>query len=660
MSEEQKQQQQQQQQPPSEEDEDAVDNDYYPMWTKVYSSKQSRYCYFNNFDGSFEWIKPDDYNAETDDNYIKKEHLTLSEMPTYMKRLAASIKIQKVLARGNSGRKRIQCLRGDNKFNSMSEKERTSIREHLHGWIEMNDFTQKWETVQGTYKKKEPNTKYWYHPGTVSIVKIKPDGHDAGKNLLTNIAKIEDKHAARVARRKAHKELMAKGFEEVKQKVNAQIARHEFKQKQREKRAAEHEANLKKKHQELHMKHQEDMIKKKEDQKKQAIISAKRAVEHQNKMKEAENKMKEEQTEHEKLIFNLERRASVILESGSGPWKLHVGIERANDLRAADWALRGGGKSDPYAKVFLNGREVGKTQTIKKTLNPVWNCDIDLDIENIEELGANSWNESKLTFCIYDYDVVGSDDLLGEVNFIGPDLLNLLHLNTDDDGKFGEAQINRAKNEVQNSFVEYEEHKLCNPEGIDENKIKKSEQAKGSIVIAADLRVVLKKRQVLSAKKDRKTKEKLKKLRKQHEDSMNDLSKQEESKAELYETMGAEIAEVMLPLDQSSISEWILETSFISAKGLKKADRFGKSDPYVTVYVNGISVGSSKTIKKTLQPEWNQTKQLLVHRKKHFQKANKTRWQDSEVIFEVYDHDLVGTDDPLGRIVLNGEGMKDD
>jgi Ca2+-dependent lipid-binding protein len=149
-------------------------------------------------------------------------------------------------------------------------------------------------------------------------------------------------------------------------------------------------------------------------------------------------------------------------------------------------------------------------------------------------------------------------------------------------------------------------------------------------------------------------------LRKQHEDSMNDLSKQEESKAELYETMGAEIAEVMLPLDQSSISEWILETSFISAKGLKKADRFGKSDPYVTVYVNGISVGSSKTIKKTLQPEWNQTKQLLVHRKKHFQKANKTRWQDSEVIFEVYDHDLVGTDDPLGRIVLNGEGMKDD
>ena len=47
---------------------------------------------------------------------------------------------------------------------------------------------------------------------------------------------------------------------------------------------------------------------------------------------------------------------------------LTVTIKAAKGLLAADR----GGKSDPYAKLKLND-EVFVTETIKKTVNPVWN-----------------------------------------------------------------------------------------------------------------------------------------------------------------------------------------------------------------------------------------------------------------------------------------------
>ena len=74
--------------------------------------------------------------------------------------------------------------------------------------------------------------------------------------------------------------------------------------------------------------------------------------------------------EHEDLEADLNRRAKIMLKSEAAPWILTVGVKRATGIRAADWAMGGRGKSDPFAIVLLNGFEVGKTKTLKKTLDP--------------------------------------------------------------------------------------------------------------------------------------------------------------------------------------------------------------------------------------------------------------------------------------------------
>jgi Ca2+-dependent lipid-binding protein len=48
---------------------------------------------------------------------------------------------------------------------------------------------------------------------------------------------------------------------------------------------------------------------------------------------------------------------------------LRVELVDGHDIHAADR----GGKSDPFAVFSLNGNRVYKSQTKKKTLNPVWN-----------------------------------------------------------------------------------------------------------------------------------------------------------------------------------------------------------------------------------------------------------------------------------------------
>lgn len=60
-----------------------------------------------------------------------------------------------------------------------------------------------------------------------------------------------------------------------------------------------------------------------------------------------------------------------------------------------------------------------------------------------------------------------------------------------------------------------------------------------------------------------------------------------------------------------------LTLNVIRAAGLKKADLFGKSDPYVIVLCGKIEVGRTKIIPSTLDPEWNHSFSLpddLLHR----------------------------------------------
>ena len=64
------------------------------------------------------------------------------------------------------------------------------------------------------------------------------------------------------------------------------------------------------------------------------------------------------------------RREKILATTGGGPPELiaRIHVRSARGLAKADTF----GKSDPFAKLLLNGKEVGRTEVVSKDLNPVW------------------------------------------------------------------------------------------------------------------------------------------------------------------------------------------------------------------------------------------------------------------------------------------------
>lgn len=82
------------------------------------------------------------------------------------------------------------------------------------------------------------------------------------------------------------------------------------------------------------------------------------------------------------------------------------------------------------------------------------------------------------------------------------------------------------------------------------------------------------------------------------------------------------------------------------ARELKAADSNGYSDPYCIVKANG-KTHKTPNIKKTLNPSWELSFPL-----------DKTI-AGAELIFEVWDHDTVGSDDFIGQVVLKFASLMD-
>uniref|UniRef100_A0A8C4QS14 C2 domain-containing protein n=1 Tax=Eptatretus burgeri TaxID=7764 RepID=A0A8C4QS14_EPTBU len=92
---------------------------------------------------------------------------------------------------------------------------------------------------------------------------------------------------------------------------------------------------------------------------------------------------------------------------------VRVYVVRANDLHPADV----NGKADPYIVIRLGKHEIkDKDNYISKQLNPVFGKSFDIE--------ATFPMDSMLTVAIYDWDLVGTDDLIGETKI---DLENRLY-----------------------------------------------------------------------------------------------------------------------------------------------------------------------------------------------------------------------------------------
>ncbi|XP_050928692.1 multiple C2 and transmembrane domain-containing protein 1 isoform X2 [Lates calcarifer] len=86
--------------------------------------------------------------------------------------------------------------------------------------------------------------------------------------------------------------------------------------------------------------------------------------------------------------------------SSSGMYKLEIELKRGNNLAVRDR----GGSSDPYVKFKLGGKEVFRSKTIHKNLNPVWEEKTTLIVDTLSE---------PLYVKVFDYDFGLHDDFMG-------------------------------------------------------------------------------------------------------------------------------------------------------------------------------------------------------------------------------------------------------
>ncbi|XP_056259146.1 multiple C2 and transmembrane domain-containing protein 1 isoform X3 [Seriola aureovittata] len=84
----------------------------------------------------------------------------------------------------------------------------------------------------------------------------------------------------------------------------------------------------------------------------------------------------------------------------SGMYKLEVELKRGHNLAVRDR----GGSSDPYVKFKLAGKEVFRSKTIHKNLNPVWEEKTSLIVDSLSE---------PLYVKVFDYDFGLQDDFMG-------------------------------------------------------------------------------------------------------------------------------------------------------------------------------------------------------------------------------------------------------
>lgn len=104
-----------------------------------------------------------------------------------------------------------------------------------------------------------------------------------------------------------------------------------------------------------------------------------------------------------------------------------------------------------------------------------------------------------------------------------------------------------------------------------------------------------------------------------------------------------------IPLDvhlepiESVVNQGVLSIEAVNATGLRSADPNGKSDPFVAFEINGEKAARSRTVKRTLDPVFNDPLEDVVIRSR----------LAHEHKLVVYDWDQLGDNDSLGEAIVN-------
>ncbi|KAG5841078.1 hypothetical protein ANANG_G00195780 [Anguilla anguilla] len=207
------------------------------------------------------------------------------------------------------------------------------------------------------------------------------------------------------------------------------------------------------------------------------------------------------------------------LPANLGMYQLDIVLKRGNNLAIRDR----GGTSDPYVKFKIAGKEVFRSRTINKNLNPVWEESVSLLVDNLQE---------PLYVKVFDYDFGLQDDFMGSAYL----------------------------------YLESLEHKRT----LDVTLELKDPQYQDHDLGTLDLAIT-----VLPKEGDFREAQPHQSMR------LSDVHR----KAQLW--------------------RGIVSISLIEGRGLQPMDSNGFSDPYVKFRL-GNQKYSSKTIPKTLNPQWRE------------------------------------------------------
>ncbi|KAI9317539.1 hypothetical protein BX666DRAFT_2026816 [Dichotomocladium elegans] len=132
---------------------------------------------------------------------------------------------------------------------------------------------------------------------------------------------------------------------------------------------------------------------------------------------------------------------------GQANFLYSIRVVKAEDLKALD----NNGLSDPYVSLFINRREIARTRTVYKSLNPRWDQSFDV---TVSERMAN------VLAVVYDEDVIGTNEECGQAVFrLSPEVyedyqIHDLQLPLDPQGKLHiRASLVGEKDDIQFWFV---------------------------------------------------------------------------------------------------------------------------------------------------------------------------------------------------------------
>jgi Ca2+-dependent lipid-binding protein len=355
-------------------------------------------------------------------------------------------------------------------------------------------------------------------------------------------------------------------------------------------------------------------------------------------------------------------KVDVELSDSHNTGVLHLDILSASELPAAD----SNGFSDPYVIVYLNGKEIHKTKTKKKTLNPEFEEGLETEIA--------SRFLSKLLFEVRDFNQFSSHVVLGHCSIPLAEVKSEEVITT-------KLKLEKAKSgyvTIRYMFEPRKLKKIISTANETDSRFKTETSSFGKFGRGLTSQVTGIGKTLFGGKSGRGSFDGLPSLTPESPDEnlpilKPDITAELVTKTEVTTIVPVKEDSVNPVLENNSNLNGIIEkkTSRLSvssisdrasmhslqsrvedgegfhirilgAKGLKAADSGGTSDPYVKVYISGSnkkSMYKTTCLKKTLDPVW--------------EKEAFTLSTPVTLKFCIIDKNVISSDVPLGFVLVN-------